>query len=37
VGPPDEGREHLATSAAMLRSMGMRLWLEEAEACLGAR
>jgi tetratricopeptide (TPR) repeat protein len=31
---PERAREHLATAAAMLRPMGMQLWLEEAEAGL---
>jgi len=34
TGPPDLAREQLATAAAMLRSMGMRLWLDDAEASL---
>jgi predicted ATPase/class 3 adenylate cyclase len=34
MGPPERAREHLTTAAAMLRRMGMRLWLEEAEASL---
>jgi tetratricopeptide (TPR) repeat protein len=32
IGTPEPAREHLATATAMLREMGMRLWLEEAEA-----
>ena len=34
IGPPEHAHEHLTAAAAMLRSMGMRLWLEEAEASL---
>jgi class 3 adenylate cyclase/tetratricopeptide (TPR) repeat protein len=34
TGPRERAREHLATAAGMLRSMEMRLWLEEAEALL---
>jgi tetratricopeptide (TPR) repeat protein len=35
LGSPERAREHLTTATAMLQSMGMRLWLEEAEATLG--
>jgi class 3 adenylate cyclase/tetratricopeptide (TPR) repeat protein len=34
MGPPERAHEHLTTAAAMLRSMGMQLWLDEAEASL---
>jgi predicted ATPase/class 3 adenylate cyclase len=34
TGPPEHAREHLTTAAAMLRGMGMQLWLDEAEARL---
>jgi class 3 adenylate cyclase/tetratricopeptide (TPR) repeat protein len=34
TGAAERAREHLITAAAMLRSMEMRLWLEEAEARL---
>jgi class 3 adenylate cyclase/tetratricopeptide (TPR) repeat protein len=34
IGSPELARERLTTAAAMLRSMGMRLWLDEAEAIL---
>jgi tetratricopeptide (TPR) repeat protein len=34
IGPPERAREHLDTAVAMLRSMGMRLWLDDAETSL---
>jgi class 3 adenylate cyclase/tetratricopeptide (TPR) repeat protein len=34
IGELERAREHLATAAGMLRSMGMKLWLDEAEATL---
>jgi len=34
LGAPERRHEHLATAVAMLCSMGMRLWLEGAEASL---
>ncbi len=33
-GPPRAAQEHLTTAAAMYRDMGMRFWLEQAEARL---
>jgi hypothetical protein len=32
IGAPDRGREHLGAAMALYREMGMRHWLEEAEA-----
>jgi len=37
IGPPEGTHEHLTTAATMLRGMGMRLWLEEAETLLAKR
>jgi class 3 adenylate cyclase/tetratricopeptide (TPR) repeat protein len=34
IGAPARARAHLDTSVALLRSMGMRLWLDDAEASL---
>ncbi len=34
IGSPERASEHLNAAAAMLRSMGMRLWLDEAETAL---
>jgi len=35
VGQPDSAMNHLATAATMFRHMGMRSWVEKAEAELG--
>ena len=37
IGPARGAREHLTTAASMLRSMGMQLWLDEAESGLASR
>ena len=35
TGNASEGREHLTTATTMYREMGMRFWLEKADAELG--
>jgi hypothetical protein len=35
TGKRDQAQEHLSTAATMYREMGMRFWLEHAEAELG--
>jgi hypothetical protein len=32
MGKEDQAREHLTTATTMYREMGMRFWLEKAEA-----
>jgi class 3 adenylate cyclase/tetratricopeptide (TPR) repeat protein len=36
TGRRDQAQEHLSTAATMYREMGMRFWLEQAEAEIGA-
>jgi hypothetical protein len=35
TGKREQAQEHLATATTMYREMGMRFWLEQAEAELG--
>ncbi|HEY7601163.1 MAG TPA: hypothetical protein VIB60_01520 [Methylomirabilota bacterium] len=34
TGKPGDARTHLSTAAAMFREMGMKLWLDKAEAAM---
>ena len=34
IGKREPAREHLATATTMYREMGMRFWLEQAEAAI---
>jgi hypothetical protein len=36
TGAREQARDHLATARTLLREMGMRFWLEQAEAELSA-
>jgi class 3 adenylate cyclase/tetratricopeptide (TPR) repeat protein len=36
TGKPEQAQEHLATATTMYREMGMRFWLEQAEAAMAS-